>query len=420
MTQIAMVAGEPSGDLLAARILQGIRAQQPNCQFTGIGGPAMLEAGQQQWHDLEALSVFGYVDALKQLPRLWRIFQQTKKRCLNHPPQVYVGIDAPDFNLRMEKALKAADIPTVQFVSPSIWAWRYDRIHNIRSGGSHTSGLFPFEVPIYEQEGVPVTYVGHPLAQEIPLNPCPKSARRALGLAYDATVLAILPGSRASEIKWLAPLFLQVAQQLQARHADLHVVIPAVNAKRAQELQNYLQQYLLRNAQIVLADDKPNTANTDHSQSSTNQAITDGVTTAHKSTDKVSAAQNQMSWQCIQADNALMLASGTATLGGMMFKKPMLIAYILSPWMRRLMAWQSGQQRPSTPWVGLPNILAQKEIAHEFLQDEATVANLVPATERALFDEENRQQVQKISLALHQELRVDTAKIAADTILSYV
>src|SRR5699024_7831203 len=182
MTQITKVAGEPSGDLLAARVLRGIRASLDNCQFTGSGEPALRAAVQEQWHDVEDLSVFSYVDALKQLPRLWHIFQNTKKRCLSNRPDVYVGIDAPDFNLRMEKALKSSGIPTIQFVSPSIWAWRYARIHSIRESVSHMLVLFPFEVPLYEKEGIPVTFVGHPLAKEIPLEPDMQVARKRLGL----------------------------------------------------------------------------------------------------------------------------------------------------------------------------------------------------------------------------------------------
>lgn len=388
MTRIAMVAGEPSGDLLGARILKGIQQQSDNAMFYGIGGPALAKAGQKQWHAMDALSVFGYVDALKQLPRLWRIFQNTKKRCLSNPPNVFVGIDAPDFNLRLEKTLKSAGIPTIQFVSPSIWAWRYERIQTIREAVSHMLVLFPFEVPIYEKEGIPVSFVGHPLAQEIPLHPNTQSARDILGLNSEAKVLAILPGSRQSEIKWLAPLFLQTAQSLQDKDPNLHIVIPAVNQNLARELKKYLAQYPLINCRVILAE-----------QFDTEQPV---------------------SWLCMQASDALLLASGTATLEGMMFKKPMVISYILSPLMRKIMAWQSGQQRPYIQWVGLPNILADEEIAPEYLQDEATVENLVPAVQNALYDETRRAYVQQRSMALHEQLRVDTAALTAQVVLSYL
>ncbi|HLS17911.1 MAG TPA: lipid-A-disaccharide synthase [Paenalcaligenes sp.] len=398
MTQIAMVAGEPSGDLLAARVLRGIQAQLPDCRFTGIGGPELHKAGQTQWHDMDALSVFGYVDALKQLPRLLHIYQNTKKRCLRTRPDVYVGIDAPDFNLRMEKALKPAGIPTVQFVSPSIWAWRYERIHRIRESVSHMLVLFPFEVPIYEKEGIPVTFVGHPLAKEIPLEPSTLEARSQLGLCADQPVLTILPGSRASEIKWLAPLFFQVAQRLQQQHPDLQLLIPAVNPQRAQEIKATLSDYPLQHVHVISAAPK-----------------------AKSTSDLDTAVSDQpLSWQCMQAADALLLASGTAALEGMMFKKPMVISYVLSPLMRKIMAWQSGQERPYTEWVGLPNILANKEIAPEFLQEDATVDNIWPAVNKALFDDSYRQWVGHESLLLHQELRQDTATLAADVIIKSI
>ncbi|HLR29756.1 MAG TPA: lipid-A-disaccharide synthase [Paenalcaligenes sp.] len=397
MTQITMVAGEPSGDLLAARVLRGIRASLPNCQFTGIGGPALRAAGQAQWHDMEALSVFGYVDALKQLPRLWHIFQNTKKRCLSNRPDVYVGIDAPDFNLRMEKALKSSGIPTIQFVSPSIWAWRYARIHSIRESVSHMLVLFPFEVPLYEKEGIPVTFVGHPLAKEIPLEPDMQVARKRLGLNEKSPVLVILPGSRASEIKWLAPLFFQVASRLQQKHPELQLLIPAVNPKRATEIKAELGRHSLKQVHII------------ESEHSLKETIDDSV----------EFSDQPLSWQCMQAADALLLASGTAALEGMMFKKPMVISYILSPLMRKIMAWQSGQERPYTQWVGLPNILANKEIAPEFLQNDATVENILPAMETALFDSDYRQWVRQESSVLHQQLRQDTAALAAKVIVQY-
>lgn len=388
MTQIAMVAGEPSGDLLGAHILAGIQQQAPQVSFTGIGGPALQKAGQKQWHDMAALSVFGYVDALKQLPRLWRIFQNTKKRCLSNPPDVFVGIDAPDFNLRLEKALKSAGIPTIQFVSPSIWAWRYERIHSIRQAVSHMLVLFPFEVSIYEKEGIPVTFVGHPLAREIPLAPDPLPARETLGLPEAAKVLAILPGSRQSEVKALTPLFLQTAQALQARDPQLQFIIPAVNSALGHTIDAYLQQFPLAHCRIIQAQQYDN--------------------------------EQPISWLCMQASDAVLLASGTAALEAMMFKRPMVISYILSALMRRIMAWQSGQQRPYTQWVGLPNVLANEEIAPEYLQEQATVENLLPAVERALYDQAHRTYVQERSLALHEQLRLDTAALTAKVVLSYL
>src|SRR5690606_11374747 len=180
-TRVGKVAGEPSGDLLAARILQGLTAQQTDIVCEGIGGPEMLARGFQAWHPMAALSVFGYVDALKQLPRLVSTYLDTKNRWLRQPPDVFVGIDAPDFNLRLEAQLRKAGIPTIHFVGPSIWAWRYERIHKIRDAVSHMLVLFPFEEAIYQKEGIPVTYVGHPLARVIPMHPDKAGVRARLG-----------------------------------------------------------------------------------------------------------------------------------------------------------------------------------------------------------------------------------------------
>src|SRR5690625_4735486 len=292
-----------------------------------------------------------------------------------------------------QPALKPAGIPTIQFVSPSIWAWRYERIHSIREAVSHMLVLFPFEVPIYEKEGIPVTFAGHPLAKEIPLHPDKQKARAHLGLDEKSPVLAILPGSRASEIKWLAPLFFSVAQRLQREYPEISFVIPAVNDKRAQEIKAELERHKLNKVHLIEAD----------------------------SADFDSEFSKQpLSWQCMQAADALLLASGTAALEGMMFKKPMVISYILSPVMRKIMAWQSGQERPYTQWVGLPNILAEKEIAPEFLQEDATVENILPAVKKALFDSAYQDWVKQESMLQHQQLRQDTAALAAKAIIQHL
>ena len=224
--KISMVAGEPSGDLLASRVMQGLTARDANLQFNGIGGPYMQASGLQLNYPMDALSVFGYIDALKQLPRLISIYHNFKKQTIAGRPDVFVGVDAPDFNLRLEEQLKKSGIPTVQFVSPSIWAWRYQRIEQIRRAVDHMLVLFPFEVELYEKEGIPVTYVGHPLAQQIPAEPDARAARLRLGLDPDKPVLAILPGSRKSEINALSKVFLETAQKLHQKYPDLQFIVP--------------------------------------------------------------------------------------------------------------------------------------------------------------------------------------------------
>lgn len=386
MTSVGMVAGEPSGDLLAGRIIRGLREQDQHCVVTGIGGPYMQAQGMHSWYPMDNLSVFGYVDALKRLPAIASTYYGVLHRWKKNPPDVFVGIDAPDFNLRIETQLRQRGVPTVQFVGPSIWAWRYERIHKIRKAVSHMLVLFPFEVPIYEKEGVPVTCVGHPLAQNIPMEPDKNAARLRLGIESDAKVLAILPGSRRSEIALLAPRFLQAAQLLQKKYPDLQLLVPVVNAARQSEFEQIVQSYPVQNLHIL------------------QQPLQSGT------------EQNPIAWEAMEAADALLVASGTATLEAMLFKRPMVISYVLSPLMKKLMAWQSGQQRPTTDWVGLPNILAQEFVVPELLQEQATPSKLAEATEKALFDVAWAEQVTNKFIEIHHSLRLDTPRIAAKII----
>jgi len=382
--KVGMVAGEPSGDLLAARVMRGLAQESTVVQCEGIGGPAMAEAGFTQWHPMHALSVFGYVDALKRLPSLLRTYGSVKKRWLAQPPDVFVGVDAPDFTLRLELALRQAGIPTVHFVGPSIWAWRYERIHKIREAVSHMLVLFPFEEELYQKEGIPVTYVGHPLAEVIPMEPDRVSARRRLGLNESVRVLALMPGSRASEIRLLAPRFLQAAQLLLKQDPALQIVVPMVNKERRSEFEAWLRQHPVQNLHLL---------------------------------DRPAEAGRPAAWDAMEAADAVLVASGTATLEAALFKRPMVISYVLSNAMRRIMAWKSGQERPYVPWVGLPNVLLNDFAVPELLQDEATPEALAEATWKALSDRPYASAIEQRFLALHQELSRDTARLAADAIL---
>jgi len=384
-----MVAGEPSGDLLAASVIQGLRAAQPALYTAGIGGPRMEAAGLTVWRPMHALSVFGYVDALKRLPRLLSTYRHVKGRWLAEPPAAFVGIDAPDFNLRLAAVLRAAGIPTVHFVSPSIWAWRYARIHAIRAAVSHMLVLFPFEEAIYRKENIPVTYVGHPLAARIPLVPDRAGSRAQLGLDDNTRVLALLPGSRASEIRLLAPRFLQAAQQLVRRDPALTVVVPMVNGARLAQFQAVLAQYPVANLRLISPP-----------------------------TGRAAGADDEPpAWRVLAACDSALVASGTATLEAALFKRPMVISYLLSPWMRRIMAWQSGQARPYLPWVGLPNVLAQDSVVTELLQDDAAPEALARAVWQTLTDDAAATRITTRFTQLHQELLRDTPSLAAQAIL---
>ncbi|WP_066455580.1 lipid-A-disaccharide synthase [Castellaniella caeni] len=395
MIRAAIVAGEPSGDLLAARMIAGLLARDPATQTAGIGGPAMARSGFQAWHPMDALSVFGYVDALRHAPRLLRTWRDTRRRVLAQRPDVFVGVDAPDFNLRLEEKVRAAGIPTVHFVGPSIWAWRYERIHQIRRAVSHMLVLFPFEVELYQKEGVPVTYVGHPLAELIPRQPDRAAARRALGLEPTARVLALMPGSRESEIRLLAPRFLQAAQQLQTQDPDLRIVVPVVNAARRTQFEAILALHPLARCQVWSALPGPAAARADGLPSQT----------------------WPIAWHAMEAADAVLVASGTATLEAALFKRPLVIAYAITPWMRRLMAWKSGQNAPSLPWVGLPNILERDFVVPELLQEAATPAALAEHTWAALSDSARAAVVAERFARLHATLSRDTPGLAAQAIL---
>lgn len=381
-----MVAGEPSGDLIASRVLAGLQSTPNGCHAQGIGGPQLRAQGMEIWHPMHALSVFGYVDALKRLPSLISIYRNVKRRWLSSPPDVFLGVDAPDFNLRLEKKLKSAGIPTVHFVGPSIWAWRYERIHSIRESVSHMLVLFPFEEAIYRKEGIPVTYVGHPLADAIPLEPDRQSARALLNIPLDQRVLAILPGSRASEIQWMAPLFLQAAQRLKQQDPNLICLVPMVNSQRRAEFEGWLKRYPVEGLRVLTSGLSP----------------------------------RPIAWDVMEACDAALVTSGTATLETALFKRPMVISYVLSPMMKRIMAWKSGQERPYLPWVGLPNVLASDFVVPELLQEHANPKNLADHVWPMLCDSSIASTIESRFLDMHRTLKCDTPGRAARAILDVV
>ena len=400
--RLGLVAGEPSGDLIAARVLAGVQQADPQVLAQGIGGPQLLQQGLELWHPMQALTVFGYLDALKQIPTLLRTYFDVKNRWLAEPPKVFLGIDAPDFNLRLEHKLKTAGIPTVHLVSPSIWAWRYERIHFIRQAVSHMLVMFPFEEAIYQKEKIPVTFVGHPLADAIPQEPDKLAARRRLGLDQHARVLAMLPGSRASEIKWIAPRFLQAVQRLQKRDPQLQVLVPMVNAARLAEFNSILQNNPIDNLHILTSDQPPK-----------NESVPSNTHKAHAP----AIQKRPVAWEALEACDVALVASGTATLETALFKRPMVISYAVSPWVRRVMAWKSGQQRPYVPWVGLPNVLLNDSVVPELIQEDATPERLADAVYEKLMNERQASQIVARFHALHHSLRCDTATRAAEVIL---
>ncbi len=372
--KIAMVAGEASGDLLGAHLIGALRAHLPDARFLGIGGPKMQAAGQDAWWPAETLAVHGYAEALRHYRGIAGIRRRLLKRLLADPPDVFIGVDAPDFNLWLEARLKAAGVPAIHFVSPSIWAWRPKRIRKIARSVSRMLCLFPFEAALYQKHGVPVSYVGHPLADLIPLEPDRHAARERLNLEPDGLIFALLPGSRQSELKYLATPFIETARLLHVRYPQARFLVPLVTRETRIQFENALW--------AAGAQELPLTLLFGH---------------AH---DAMAAA------------DAVLVASGTATLETALYQRPMVIAYRMSPWSWRLMRRMRLQ-----PWVGLPNILAGRFVVPEFLQDEATPENLAQALGNLVADPALAARLEQVFSELHRQLRQNTAERAAAAIL---
>ena len=367
----SLVAGEASGDLLAALLLSGLRKRWPALTAQGIGGPRMAEQGFQAWWPHEKLAVRGYVEVLRHYREIVGIRAQLKDRLLAQRPDAFIGVDAPDFNLDLERDLRAAGVPTVHFVCPSIWAWRADRIDKIRASVDHVLCIFPFEPALLARHGIAATFVGHPLAQAIPAQPDRALARQALGLAIDRPVVALLPGSRRSEIQYLCERFVRAAQRMQAREPDLQFVLPAVPSLRADI-----------DAAIARAGGLP------------------GL--------RVLTGQSHAA---LAACDVTLIASGTATLEAALFKRPMVIAYNMH-WV----SWQIMRRKRLQPWVGLPNILCEDFVVPELLQDAAHPEALADATLAWLRDPARVRALEERFTRLHDNLRRDTATLAAHAI----
>lgn len=374
---IAMVAGETSGDLLAGRMLSGLRPQLPNAVLHGIGGPRMAEYGFRSDWPIERLAVRGFYDVLRRYRELKGIQNSLRDRLLAERPAAFVGVDAPGFNLDLEIQLKRAGIPTLHFISPQIWAWRGRRIKKIAAAVSHMLVVFPFEQDIYRAAGIPVTYVGHPLAEVIPIEPDVNAARVALGLSPSDQIVAILPGSRMSELKYNAVAFVGAARQLLARDPNIRFVVPMAGENQRRYFQDLLS--------VASLDDVP-------------LQILDG-----RSHDAMAAA------------DVVLAASGTATLEVALFKKPMVIAYKMMQ-----LEWQLMRRMGYLPWIGLPNILAREFLVPELLQDAATPASLAEAVWRQLNDEPLRSRLRQRFTEMHHALLRDTAKESARAVLQMI
>jgi lipid-A-disaccharide synthase len=373
--RFGMVAGEASGDLLAGLLLDGLRKRWPGLDAGGIGGPQMRRRGFDTWWPHEKLAVSGYVEVLRHYREIVGIRNQLRQRLLDHPPHVFIGVDAPDFNLDLEAALKSRGIKTVHFVCPSIWAWRANRTEKIRRSADHVLCIFPFEPELLAKEGITATYVGHPLANVIPMQADKVAARRALGLREDGDVLAILPGSRASEVQYHASLFLEAAARVRQSRPGIQLVVPAIPALK-QEIEKAAQAAGLEGHVKVVAG---------------------------------------QSHDVLAACDLTLIASGTATLEAALFKKPMVIAYQVNWLTYRIM-----KPRHLQPWIGLPNILCSEFAVPELLQHDAKPESLAAALLEWLDSPARMAAVQEKFTALHLQLQRDTATLATDAIAKVI
>jgi lipid-A-disaccharide synthase len=367
-----MVAGEASGDLLASLLLHGLRDQWPQLTAAGIGGPQMLGQGFDAWWPSSKLSVFGYVDALRHLPELLSIRRHLRNRVLVQRPDVFIGVDAPDFNFGLETSLKAQGVRTVHFVCPSIWAWRGERVKQLEAAADHVLCLFPFEPALLAEHGVAATYVGHPLADRIPLDVDQPGARQALGLSLDTKVVALLPGSRRSELSYIGPSVLKAAQLMASERAGLQFVLPVAPGLRPQ-LDTLLASMHLQEIDLRVVEGR--------------------------------------SHEVLAACDVTLIASGTATLEAALYKRPMVITYRLHP-----LNWWYMKRKAYQPWVGLPNVLLKDFAVPELLQDEATPEALAEQALAWLDDQPRCERLRARFRELHITLRQDTARQASHAI----
>jgi len=371
--RVGMVAGEASGDLLGAHLIAALKARRPAMLFAGIGGPKMMAQGFESHFPMEKLSVRGYAEVLRHYAEIMAIRRRLARDLLEARPDLFIGVDSSDFNLGLERRVKDAGIPAIHYVSPSVWAWRGWRVRRIARSVSRILVMFPFEAPLYEKIGVPVTYVGHPLADIIPENPPREEARAQLRLPPGKLIVALLPGSRRSELQYMASAFVLAAHRFRQEVHDVHFVVPTVT----RETRDMFERALYENQRT----DLPLTLLFGHSH------------------------------EALAAADLALVASGTATLETALFKTPMVITYRQSP-----LSWHLMRSMAYLPYVGMPNILAGERLVPELLQDEATPAALSAALINLLRDSDAQRRQRERFAEFHQLLRRNAAERAAEAV----
>ena len=376
-TVIGIVAGEASGDLLGSRLMTALKEVRPDVQFIGIGGARMKSVGMELLFPAEKLSVNGYIEVLRHYREIVGIRRKLRDHFLANRPDLFIAIDAPDFNLDLELALKQRGIPTIHYVSPSLWAWRGERIHKIKRAVSHMLALFPHEPVIYQQADVPVDYVGHPLADMLPEQPNRAEMRETMRIPLHVRVFAFLPGSRQSEVKRLAHTYIETAKLILKKFPDARFLVPLVSRETRSIFEQALYDCDAQEMSISLL---------------------------------FGHAQDAM----IAADGVL-VASGTATLEAALLKRPMVITYRLNA-----LTWRLMRPKGYQPYFGLPNILCERFVVPELMQDDATPENLAQALLNLVNDKNAVAELEQIFTDLHRKLRQDNAQKAAAAILPYL
>lgn len=377
MTKIAIVAGEASGDMLGAHLISALKKQRKNLSFFGIAGPKMMSEGVQTLYPMERLSVRGYFEVIKHLHGLLKLRKALLAQILIEKPDIFIGVDAPDFNFWLERKLKKYGIPTIHYVSPSIWAWRGGRIHKIKRAVTHMLALFPFEPALYEKVNLAVTYVGHPLADELALRPNKRAARGLLKLRQDELVIAMLPGSRQSEVQQHAEFFVQTAELMTQHHPSAKFIVPLIT----RETRDIFDRALAK---------------------SSNHELEMKLLFSH-------------AHDAMEAADFVVVASGTATLEAALLKKPMIIIYRMST-----ISWWLLKAMRYIPYVGLPNILANKYIVPELLQKDATPEKLNETMIAMLKDKKRLKEIKETFTDIHRTLKQNSAKKAAEVVISYL
>lgn len=368
---IGIVVGEASGDILGAALMQALRKHFPTAEFSGIGGPRMLAQGFHSYFPQDRLAVMGLVEPLKRLPELLRIRRFLREHFIANPPAVFIGVDSPDFTISLEASLKENGIKTVHYVSPSVWAWRQKRVIKIARAVDLMLTLLPFEAKFYEDHRVPVEFVGHHLADEIPLHADKIAARKSLGLPEEGRIVALLPGSRASEIERMGNVFMRTAVYCLEQDPSLHFIIPAASPDRYRQLHIGLNEFV----------------------------------------DFPIALINGHSHEAMAAADVVLLASGTVTLEALLLKKPMVVAYKMAPLTFKILSWLV-----KTPWVSLPNLLAQKMLVPELLQTDATPQKLSAAIMNYFENPEEVLTLSQTFAQMHIELKRDASARAAEAV----